>query len=134
LHAFIQLANQLGIDWFCLADGDLDGRKYAEEARALLNGRDASVHIMNLPSDTIEEYLCENGHADVYLKHQSIQKAGLVTASPGDPNYAKQLIASLERSFKEPCVIDLMEKLRLGAEPPGELIKAIDLSIRLSQV
>lgn len=64
--AFIKLADQLGIHWIVVADGDPQGQKYAAAAQALLNGRAAADHISQMPAYDIETLLCLNGYGHLY--------------------------------------------------------------------
>lgn len=61
----IKLANQLGISWHLLADGDEAGVKYARSAG---NG-DSDDCVTLLPSVDIEHFLYDFGFADVYRQN-----------------------------------------------------------------
>lgn len=61
----IKLANQLGISWHLLADGDEAGVKYAKSA----GSGDATENVTLLPSVDIEHFLYDFGFADVYRQN-----------------------------------------------------------------
>ena len=62
---FIKFADQLGINWFLLADGDKEGEKYRQQAKKHLDGRPEAEHILLLDG-VMEEFLAKNGFEDIY--------------------------------------------------------------------
>jgi putative ATP-dependent endonuclease of OLD family len=58
---FAKIANDLGIHWFCLADGDDVGAKTRKSLLPLLSGRTEADSIGILPAATMELFLCEHG-------------------------------------------------------------------------
>lgn len=58
----IKLADDLGIAWMLLSDGDPAGEEYARSARALLGDGDPA-RVVELPAPDIEHYLFRNGYA-----------------------------------------------------------------------
>ena len=62
----VKLANDLGIAWHLLADGDESGRVYAADAAKYIAGRSLERHISQLERRDIEQYLWHEGFEDVY--------------------------------------------------------------------
>lgn len=71
----IKLANELGIEWFALSDGDKKGNEYVKIAERHLNGRRKEDHIHQLDAPNMETYLCANSFGQIYLNTVSEQKA-----------------------------------------------------------
>jgi putative ATP-dependent endonuclease of OLD family len=66
LRALLRLANDLGIEWHLLADGDEAGHNYVMSARAHLKGRPIEDRITMLEEPDVEHCLFHHGYADVY--------------------------------------------------------------------
>ncbi len=62
----VKLANQLGIEWHLLADGDRAGEGYASAAVSFLGNRSPEERVTRLPDRDIEHTLWHFGYADVY--------------------------------------------------------------------
>ncbi len=60
----LKLADDLGIGWVVLADGDPAGQNYARKVRAHLDAGGAG-EVVVLPAHDIEHYLLESGYRDV---------------------------------------------------------------------
>jgi putative ATP-dependent endonuclease of OLD family len=70
----IKLANDLGISWHMLADGDEAGIRYIHGARRLLN--EEHQHgggLTLLPNRDIEHFLYMHGFADVYRREAALR-------------------------------------------------------------
>lgn len=122
----IKLADQLGIRWHVLTDGDGSGQDYAADATAQLNGRNAADHITTISSGTLESYLCEHGFLDIYLAHVPAQNP--VMAAAGTPEYFREVAkkAINRRSSKEERALEVSR--RIEEQPltlPGELLMLI---------
>jgi putative ATP-dependent endonuclease of the OLD family len=66
LRALLRLANDLGIEWHLLADGDEAGHNYVMSARAHLKGRPIEDRITMLEEPDVEHCLFQHGYAHVY--------------------------------------------------------------------
>lgn len=62
-----KLANDLGLPWHILADGDASGSIYTRDATSFLEGSDRSQRISALGYPDIEMCLWHEGFSDVYL-------------------------------------------------------------------
>ena len=63
--ALFRIANQFGIPWYLVYDGDLGRRQYESPALANLDGAAAGDRLL-CPYSTIEHYLSEHGFRDLY--------------------------------------------------------------------
>src|SRR5262249_55605968 len=90
---FARVANDLGIRWFCLADGDDSGAKTRKSLLPHFNGRAEADCLALLSAANMELFLCNNGLGSVYESRMSNQKkqTGL-TVKPGHPDYWKQVL------------------------------------------
>ena len=65
--SLFRVANQFGIPWFLVYDGDKGRRKYERPAMENLQGAPASDRLA-CPYPSIEDYLRDNGFPDIYEK------------------------------------------------------------------
>ncbi len=70
LSPLIRFADDFGIPWHVLADGDDAGRGYVAKATARLYGRKASRHITGLPARDVEHLLWHHGYASLF-RHEA---------------------------------------------------------------
>ncbi len=107
-----KLANQLGIEWLVVADGDRQGCAYIRSARQQLAGRSESLHLHPLPANNIEVFLCLEGYGAMYKSHISHQKQGTISASPGTSEYWAQVIDAQSKSPSKPAkILSVVEKI-----------------------
>jgi len=72
----IKLANDLGIAWHMLADGDEAGVRYIQGARRLISEEKSRAgNLTLLPNRDIEHYLYAHGFDDIYRKEAVIRDA-----------------------------------------------------------
>src|SRR6185312_10088348 len=110
---FAKVANDLGIRWFCLADGDDVGVKTRKSLLPCLDGRAEVDCVSLLPCANIELLLCQNGLGSVYEKRMVPQKMSGFTAKPGAPDYWEQVLSCIpNKASKEQMVIDAMMLMR----------------------
>ena len=103
---FIKVADAVGIGWHLVADGDDDGgKKYADTAKALLNGRQEADHISVLAYPNIDILLCCNGYGKPYSDGIGPQKIGELTANVDTPEYWQQVykVVNKTRGFSKPA-------------------------------
>lgn len=132
---FIRLADDLGIGWFCLSDGDQAGQGYQKSAIKLLNGRPQSERVLLLPEQNVEVHLCEHGLGSVYEAAISPQKKATVTKKSGDAGYWAQVVEANPDGGKESRAIAVVEMMR-NAGPtsvPGALKGVLDAVIKLGR-
>jgi putative ATP-dependent endonuclease of OLD family len=66
IEPLVKLANDMGIEWHLLSDGDKAGRYYAERAREHLRRDKESDRITVLDEPDIEQCLWHHGYEEVY--------------------------------------------------------------------
>jgi putative ATP-dependent endonuclease of OLD family len=108
---FIRLADDLGIGWFCFADGDQDGQKYRKAAVALLKGRSEPDRVRTIPEATIEIHLCNAGFGGTFEGAVVAQKKASITSKPGAPDYWPQVVAANPNRGKEARAIKVVEEM-----------------------
>jgi putative ATP-dependent endonuclease of OLD family len=112
-QVFAKVANDLGISWYCVADGDDGGRQTLKSLRDHFGTRSEPECLYLLPTATMELFLCENGLGKVYESNIATQKRSTVTATPGEPEYWTQVLRALPaRLSKEQLAIDTMLLMR----------------------
>jgi putative ATP-dependent endonuclease of the OLD family len=116
----IKLADQLGISWKLFADGDGDGLKYANAARAQLNGRVEADHIYNLPEKNLEVFLCKNGFLPLYLAACPAQNP--VTSAPGTEAYYLEVAEKTHKKNEELALAVVVEIENNPLLVPGQLL------------
>jgi putative ATP-dependent endonuclease of OLD family len=110
---FVKLANDLGIEWVCLVDGDGQGQQTRKSLAGHMAGKPAAERVLEVPAPNMERFLCDVGFGATYEKHVSPQKKDLVTSKPGDPKYWGQVLAALaNRPGKEWHAIQAMTDIQ----------------------
>lgn len=134
IEKFIKLADQLGIDWLVLADADSEGTKYSNSAKAQLKGRPESSHILQLPSENMEVFLCISGFGDIYEANIADQKKSTITAPHGTLQYWTEVTKAQVRNSKPKSALEASQRMMLDPEKvPEFLISAIEKSRTLAE-
>jgi putative ATP-dependent endonuclease of the OLD family len=116
----VKVADDLGIKWHCVADGDEAGQQTAASLRPLLNGRAETEHITVLSYNNIEHLLCEEGFGDIYEDALSTgQKEALGPA--GTPGYWKEVAEKIKGRRKVSVAVEIADLLRTEtrSSPPS---------------
>lgn len=93
----VKLANDLGIQWHLLADGDESGAAYAREAARHLAGQPLSRRVSQLAEADVERALWKHGFEDVY------RRAADGPEGPSDPRSSPaRIIAKAVRKKSKP--------------------------------
>jgi putative ATP-dependent endonuclease of the OLD family len=130
---FIRLADDLGIAWFCLADGDDRGKLYGKGVSALLGARPAADHMRLLDERNIEVHLCEAGFGAIYEANISAQKRAGITLAPGSPGYWDQVVkAQGNQRAKEALAIDVVQAIKGAGTVPPVLKAVLEQSVKLA--
>ncbi len=133
---FAKVANDLGIRWFCLVDGDDAGSKTRKSLQPCLKSRSEAECLAVLPAANMELYLCHNGLGSIYEARMADQKKKSLTAKPGDPDYWNQVLACLPNKIsKEQLAIDAMMLMRRKGltAVPSELKHIIKQAVALAK-
>jgi putative ATP-dependent endonuclease of OLD family len=112
-----KLADDLGIWWHLVGDGDQAGQDVARTVRARLTGRPEADHISLLAENNMEVLLCKAGHVDIYASHIPQQNRAQVTAPVGTPQYCEQVASSLPKRAKTTCALEVYERLKSTPSP-----------------
>ena len=129
----IKVADQLGIEWYCVLDDDRAGRNYERAVRAQ-HGGDASSRLI-MPYQNVEQYLCEHGFGDIYESEMSTQKSP-PSAPTGTAEYWQQVLAALpSRGYSKPrAALEAVLRMKAKEAPVPELLRSIlDRSVELAR-
>jgi putative ATP-dependent endonuclease of OLD family len=98
ISPLVKLANDLGIEWHLLTDGDNSGAVYEHDTRRYLNGLTLSDRVTRLKRRDIERCLWYHGYQGVYLEAAGIpdREARERRMPPG------KVIAKAVRKFSKP--------------------------------
>ena len=135
IELLIKLAEQLGIEWFLLADGDAQGQRYVNTARKYLEGRDPDDHTQLLEHGIMEVFLCMEGFGDIYEGTISDQKRGDVTEAEGTPEYWQQVANAQRNGAKTRNAFAVAERIAENGQGcvPNLLKKVIEDSLSLAR-
>lgn len=95
-----KVANQLGIAWYCVADNDREGRRYANSVSGELGSTPEGDRVA-ISYENMEQLLCESGFGHLYESHIPAQKDP-PTAKRDTKEYWRQVIKAA--SFRKPRV------------------------------
>jgi putative ATP-dependent endonuclease of OLD family len=113
---FIKLADQLGIEWFVVADNDVEGKKYEKAAEGQLNGRPKKDHIRVLDHGAMEVFLCMEGFGKLYEATIADQKKKDIAAKPGTAEYWDQVCKAQMRHAKTRNALAVAEQMAQKGE------------------
>jgi len=130
LAPLLKLAQELGIEWHVLTDGDRAGDAYAGMARAMLYGEDEVLRLTRLPERDIEHSFWRHGHARVFEK-----LAGL-TARAGGATPRRVIEKAIDRRSKPGVAFELLASAAAprSAGVPPPLRRAIETCVTLARV
>ena len=120
----VKVADDLGIRWHCVADGDEECHRTADRLKPLLNGRPEPEHITILPYDNIEHLLCEEGFGDIYENALNPDDRADLGANTS-PEYWKEVAGRLINRRKIPVAVEIADLLRTKAREVPPAIDAI---------
>jgi putative ATP-dependent endonuclease of OLD family len=130
----VRLANDLGIRWHLLSDGDESGVGFADDAVRQMEGRRRRDHVTRLPRRDVEMLLWDEGFADVYLRAAGMNGAA---GEGGDaPPNPKKVVARAVRAHSKPYLALMVaeECARRGpGSVPGPLRHVIETAVRLAR-
>jgi putative ATP-dependent endonuclease of OLD family len=128
LIPLLRLADQLGIGWHVLADGDAAGIAYATQARSRLAGRSVAAHVTKLEARDIEHLLWQSGYSDVF-----VGSAGASQTRHAPPRVV--IGRALARASKPLLAIRVIERAMQAGSPgvPPGLAAAIKAVVALAR-
>lgn len=126
----IKVAQDLGIEWHLLADGDPAGQSYADAARSYIGGGDPAKRLTLLAEKDIERCFWAYGYDDIYKKHSGLKGSQLERLSP-----RKIIKAAVRRRSKPFLALSIVEAIAStssrGMPPP--LRNMIEICIDLAR-
>jgi putative ATP-dependent endonuclease of OLD family len=135
LDPLIKVANDLGIYWHVLTDGDRSD--HGKSASKHLHGRPEADHITILAEPDIEHLLWKSGYSTVFESAVAPRQKGLVTAAKNTPDYVKETIKAAQVSVegKPGMVFPLVSAVRQDGSPgvPSPLKSVIETVVRLAR-
>lgn len=134
LEKYITLADQFGIDWFVLVDGDPEGVKYKATATGSLGARPSADHIAILDHGNMEVFLSMAGYGSIYEKNVSPQKAETIVAVKGTVTYWEQVAKAQAKGGKPAAALEVAEEImkKGAAGVPALLHGVITKALKLA--
>ena len=114
----IKLADQLGIEWLVVADGDQQGDKTVKSSKKEMGERPEEWRVIQLDG-TLDSLLCRNGYGQIYQKN----RIHLQEQDGRDPDWDE--VVKDQRSKPATAGIVMEEMERRGAEGVPERIRDI---------
>lgn len=136
LKPLVKVANDLGIEWHVLSDGDDQGKNDVKTAKALLNGRPEADHITQLAEKDIEHLLWAHGYDAIYEGAVSNRRRTAFTIAKGTAGYESQVIKAAVDSTSKPFLafaVAEKAKERGAAGVPAPLAGVIAAAVKLAR-
>jgi putative ATP-dependent endonuclease of OLD family len=135
LRPLIKTAQDLGIEWHVLADGDRAGADYARTATGFCGTDLPTDRVTALSAVNIERCMWDGGYAAVYEAAITASHQQMVTVPNTDAHYPAQAIEAATRSESKPALAYAVIAAASAAPSPGvpaELTNVIKTAIRLA--
>jgi putative ATP-dependent endonuclease of OLD family len=131
----IKVAQDLGIEWHLLTDGDAEGLKYVNAATPLLGADPAADRITRLKETDIEHCLWHHGYQAFYESAVDAAHKPSVRSLATDPHYPTETIKAAIASASKPQLayaVVAEVRLRGPAGVPVIIKDAIDRAVALA--
>jgi len=130
LDPLIKVANEWGIEWHVLADGDEAGKSYAENARHYISGENSDERLTVLKHKDIERCFWSQGYQGVYERHARLPENKLQRFSPG-----KIIQTAVRKQSKPFLALSVVEAIASEDSPgiPAVLQEMIENCVRLAR-
>ncbi len=134
LRSLLRLANDFGIEWHLLTDGDEAGRAYLATARAFLKGRSMEDRVTMLDEADMEHCLYYNGYAALYQGF-----AGAAAVGPHGRRMREKATSLITRAIharsKPGIALAVLEAANKPGSPgvPRQLRTLIETVVRLAR-
>lgn len=136
LKPLIKVAQDLGIEWHVLADGDQAGNQYVATANQLLNGDPSGERITKLAHRDIEHTFWHSGYDAVYEAATGAnQRRSIVTSAAGSADYPTEVIkAAIATTSKPHLAYEATAAVAANGQAgvPPELKAVIEMAIQLA--
>ena len=136
LKPLIKVAQDLGIEWHVIADGDAAGATYARTVESLRGGDAAADRITRLAEPDIEHCMWHGGFANVYEGAVDANHRSMIVAAPGTAQNITETIKAAERSTSKSHLAYAVvgEVIRAGSPGvPASLGSAIRTAVALAK-
>lgn len=131
-EVIVKLANQLGIEWIIVVDGDAQGTKYKNSVKNHLNSRSMKDRVFQLDYENIE-LLCMEGFGNLYKGNISPQKKDTVLPENETVEYWAIVIKAQPSNFKTRMATLVGENIIQTRKVPEQLKDIINQSINLAR-
>jgi putative ATP-dependent endonuclease of OLD family len=131
VEPLVKLANDLGIEWHLLSDGDESGSLYHRDATKHLAGRSPDDRITQLERPDVERTLWHFGYADLYR-----EAAGIKNHKDGHHRSPRSIIGKAVRNRSKPYLALSAAEAAAERGPDGvppSLRRVIETSVRLAR-
>ncbi len=132
ISPLIKAANQFGIGWFLLADGDAAGKAYIDTARhfAGLTRDNPDDHCLRFRERDIEHHLFFNGYARIYEEY-----AGVPANHSQNMKAGRIIGRAIHRHSKPYMAVAIIEAISHNNSPgvPPELKKLVESCVKLAK-
>jgi len=127
LNPLIKVANEWGIEWHVLADGDTAGKSYAENARHYISSENSDQRLTVLKQKDIERCFWSQGYQGVYERHARLPESKLQHYSPG-----KIIQTAVRKQSKPFLALDVVKAIAMEDSPgiPAVLHDMIETCVR----
>jgi putative ATP-dependent endonuclease of OLD family len=133
VRPLLRLANDLGIEWHLLADGDEAGQSYATTAARYRGNRALTDRITRLEEPDIEHCLFFNGYEDVYQSAAGPAPPG--SRARGRERASRVIDRAIHKRSKPGLALAIVESANQpGAAPiPEALRRLVETVVRLAR-
>jgi putative ATP-dependent endonuclease of OLD family len=135
VEPLVKLADDLGIGWHLLADGDNAGRGYIHDAERLLKGRSFDDHVTQIADRDIEHLLWRAGYAEIYRNAVRAAVPRGPIRMPRTENPTPMIERALRARTKPGMAVEVADAATArGAEGvPAPIRAAIEAAVRLAR-
>jgi putative ATP-dependent endonuclease of OLD family len=130
LDPLIKVADELGIQWHVLVDGDKAGQSYAETTRRFIPGEHPGERLTVLNEADIERCFWSHGYHDVYRRFSKLSESKLALLSP-----KKVIRSAVQKRSKPFLALSVIEAIAREDSPgiPAVLQTMIKTCISLAR-
>ena len=133
LSTLLKLANQLGIEWLVVADGDSKGNEFVNYARKCLEGRDEGGCICRLPHGNLELFLCMEGYGSFYEDSIPSTSKPTLPLDVKSPDYWKSVLEQLgQKSPKTRIAARIAEQIKSKKDVPSPICNILDRLVSIT--
>jgi putative ATP-dependent endonuclease of OLD family len=131
VEILVKTANDFGISWYFVGDGDLQGESDKHTCEKYLKKKESPKYLHVLRYSNIEILLCAEGFGHIYEAHVSEQKKDTITAKRGTLPYWEQVVKAQRNKEKPARIREVMVEMRQKgkASVPKELVEIIEATI-----